>query len=251
MNGTDSARRGFTVVELLVVVAIIGLLIGLAIPALGAARGRARTVACLANVRSVTTGLNTFTADHGGRLPANRTLVSDDEHVTWRHGFLESGLVTPETMVCPARVVDPKSELGLTDNGTLCVGDLASNYALNGHVVWTDDLEARDEDRSDVVIGRPSHTLIVTETRAHYPDLRATNQLISEADETFGTWHAGRGAYGFLDGHAETFGLFDTGNPDCRWHNGADFDTDVFADDDPELSRQHGHPDWVYLLENG
>ncbi|BAM02880.1 hypothetical protein PSMK_07210 [Phycisphaera mikurensis NBRC 102666] len=65
--GASPAPRGFTLVELLVVISIIALLVGILLPTLGAARGAGRGVACLANARSIGQAALMFADDHGGR----------------------------------------------------------------------------------------------------------------------------------------------------------------------------------------
>lgn len=69
MRRKDIGARGFTLIELLVVVSIISLLIGILLPALGSARGSARSVKCLANMRSLSIEILMYAEDSGGELP--------------------------------------------------------------------------------------------------------------------------------------------------------------------------------------
>jgi prepilin-type N-terminal cleavage/methylation domain-containing protein len=62
------ARGGFTLVELLVVIGIIALLVSILLPSLGAAREQARTIKCLANLRSIGQAINAYAAQHQGAL---------------------------------------------------------------------------------------------------------------------------------------------------------------------------------------
>lgn len=61
-------RRAFTLVELLVVVAVIALLLGILLPTLSSARAESRRAACLANLRTMQTASLAWTLDNDGRL---------------------------------------------------------------------------------------------------------------------------------------------------------------------------------------
>lgn len=69
MRGRHRSRRALTLVELLVALAIIGLLAALILPAVQAARATARRAQCLNQVRQVALGLHQY-HDAQGHFPA-------------------------------------------------------------------------------------------------------------------------------------------------------------------------------------
>lgn len=97
-------RRGFTIIEILVVVAIIGVLIALAIPLISAAKGRANSAACLNRLRVLGVGLSLYAADHQQRLPplaAGRTSRTEEIPVIDNtiNQYIDG---TPDVFRCPA-----------------------------------------------------------------------------------------------------------------------------------------------------
>jgi len=61
--------RAFTLVELLVVVAIIALLLGIIMPAMGLVRQQAEFVACGSNLRQIATATFTYAHDYNDAIP--------------------------------------------------------------------------------------------------------------------------------------------------------------------------------------
>ncbi len=107
----------FTLLELLTVIAIIGILAALLMPALEQAKARARRIQCIGNQKEIGLAFHLFANDHGGKFP---THVSTNDggslefvvagyqipgpfYFSYQHFRpLASSLVTPKLLVCPA-----------------------------------------------------------------------------------------------------------------------------------------------------
>jgi prepilin-type N-terminal cleavage/methylation domain-containing protein len=69
VGSCQTRRRGFTLVELLVVIGIIALLVSILLPALNKAREQARRTQCLSNLRSIGQMMNMYANTFQGALP--------------------------------------------------------------------------------------------------------------------------------------------------------------------------------------
>jgi len=85
-------RRGFSLVELLVVTAIMGVLLGIALPALTSARRRARSVLNTNNQRNVVDGVTNYALDHDDRYPESVATVGVQRgHWNWQEPMMLTG----------------------------------------------------------------------------------------------------------------------------------------------------------------
>lgn len=64
-------HHGFTLIELMIVIAIIAILASVMIPNFIHARGMAQLTACKGNLKTIATGLESYSVDNAGHYPSS------------------------------------------------------------------------------------------------------------------------------------------------------------------------------------
>ncbi|MFI4912330.1 MAG: prepilin-type N-terminal cleavage/methylation domain-containing protein [Sedimentisphaeraceae bacterium JB056] len=127
-------KRGFTLVELLVVISIIALLMSILIPSLAKARESAKSVICKSNLKQLGSSIYLYVADNEGYLPIAAFVDSAKEGMSyqWTHwynlispyfGEIERGKAS--VLLCPS---DPSNRHLPAENQAL------HNYCYNDYL---------------------------------------------------------------------------------------------------------------------
>lgn len=107
MKSKSLSKRGFTLIEMLVVIAIIGVLIAILLPAINAAREASRDAACKNNLRQFGVGLSVWADNHKNYMCSGAMDWRRDGPVTevgWVADLVNQGVPVGK-MLCPTNDV--------------------------------------------------------------------------------------------------------------------------------------------------
>lgn len=81
--GWRQGKKAFTLVEMLIVIAIIGVLTAILLPAFNHMAARGNLVKCVGNQKSIVSGIILYANDHDGRLPDYADAHNATESMWW------------------------------------------------------------------------------------------------------------------------------------------------------------------------
>ena len=227
-----AVRPGFTLVELLVVIAVIALLAGLLLPALRSVRQGARVSGCLANLRSLQRGHLAYAESNRGFL-ADARLPHGGADQGKGESFVETLLpfLDEQSAVMRSPLDDsPHWPVEIGGQGVPVPGSggrfRRTSYGINNHLArefsaWAALDPARITDRLQAIRSPACtvHTICMAQEgefagadHPHVEEWGASPQAAAIAATQVGTaWVSGRpgtadaqGNYAFADGHASS-----------------------------------------------
>lgn len=228
-----SSKPAFTLIELLVVISIIGLLIGVLLPALGAARRTARQVQGTTQVRGIHQGMVTFASMNNSFYPGLRSdgIEENDPNVI-PYANVNEGFTTQArfAIMLGARLFPPQYLISPSDNTGKTVYQNADNPAdttfgtfVNGNadhysfaLLRIDQAGQREQEWRDTT---NMLAIVVSDRLLAGAGVSAGNRATYLSIHTnVAPW---QGAIGFNDSHVDFVSIPTSGNTDITTRYGS------------------------------
>lgn len=214
-RGTET---GFTLVELMVVIAIIAILMALLMPAISRAKAKANQTSCLNNMRQLTLAATMYASDHDEEFPARRIPTN-----AWPHK-LKPYYVNWQIIACPS---DRFGLVGLFANDL----NPKRSYLINGFNDYfkvnlsPSDYKAVMQWRyahgmKVMAINRPSDTILFGEKRSGSPHVHMDTDQGNRGNDFEEIEHKRHGAgsnFAFVDSSVRFIKKYQELYPENLW----------------------------------
>jgi prepilin-type processing-associated H-X9-DG protein len=215
----------------MVVIAVIAILAGLLLPALGRAKAKAQTIQCLNNLRQLQLAWYLYAGDHNDRIAQNywdrdagkfpgtgswvagiMTYDSDPDNtntlnlVPGKYGSIGAYSISPAIYKCPA----DKSWAEIGGQGHPRVRSVSMNCYMNSLTIGDNAFWYVFRKTTDIVSPSPSQGFVfLDEFEDSISDGYYFVSMASEWPNTgwvdvVASRHSGRGTFSFADGHVES-----------------------------------------------
>jgi prepilin-type N-terminal cleavage/methylation domain-containing protein/prepilin-type processing-associated H-X9-DG protein len=213
-------RNGFTLVELMVVVAVVGILAALLLPTLSSAKAKAQRIQCVNNLHQLGVGLQIILQNNHaypviimstneGYPPADRTWIAQMEREALGLSHPQTNYFQRGIWSCPSAQwsrytlehASPTASYGYNRYGILWPGNATNAFGLQGHYdpatrVWTPISE------SEVVV--PSDMMAIGDCFNGSVEFPREDLAKAEQYGNILTRHQGKANVVFCDAHVES-----------------------------------------------
>lgn len=207
------SNKAFTLIELLVVIAIIAILASMLLPALNQARGKAKSINCISNLKSCQMFSAFYSDDYNGiYLTMSEAPINGKKEYSWSGNHIALGYIdNPKVLMCPGTTnSNPIYTPDLTYRNTYaCHNNPSIEYIGGIEVTLSPGVRFRAIDSRKVK--HPSSLPMIADATTNYGSIYADQDQIwlfttdlPAGGSNFAMYarHANMITSSFLDGHA-------------------------------------------------
>lgn len=200
-------RKGFTLIEILVVISIISLLAAILFPVFARARENARRASCTSNLKQIGLGIMMYSQDYDETFPPGAYTDGSGNKIIWR-SLVQPYVKSTQLFQCPSLQV--QLDHGIPDSYGCNYNDpTVTTVAIAGLMSWSSGFKL-------AAVNNASGTILIGERQnMDWPALPSTivhNNAVTKV-------HFEGSNFAFADGHVKWLKFGQDVSPDNLWDN--------------------------------